>query len=163
MLIFNLLFSGKRGHGTSLRPHGAPCSPARAHNRHIRRRLAPLPPRIFKPYARRQALFPVSIKIHLSVWYPQVFSGWWVLPLSLSLSGNTAQHTLLPPGPSHSVDLSAPGNPSLVSERASERHAEHPSAISPPAADNLKLEQDSRHRTARVAAGHRVWFARFWG
>ena len=28
------------GHGTSLRPHGAPCRPARSHNHHISRRLA---------------------------------------------------------------------------------------------------------------------------
>jgi len=27
--------------GTSRRPHGAPCSPAHSHNRHISRRLAP--------------------------------------------------------------------------------------------------------------------------
>ena len=30
-----------RTHGTSIRPHGAPYSPARSHNLHIRRRLAP--------------------------------------------------------------------------------------------------------------------------
>ena len=44
-------------------------SPHKPWTRHISRRLAllpPLPPRFLKPYARRQALFPTPIKIHLS-------------------------------------------------------------------------------------------------
>ena len=38
-----------------------------------------------------------------------------------------------------------------------------PVTAPPPTADILKLEHDSRHRTARVAVGHKVWFARCWG
>ena len=44
---------------------GAPCSPARPHTRHFSRRLAlssAPTAAVFKPYARRQALFPAPIR-----------------------------------------------------------------------------------------------------
>ena len=38
------------------------------------------------------------------------------------------------------------------------------SALAPPlTADNMGPEQDATHKIARVAVGHRVWFARCWG
>ena len=52
---------------------GAPCSPARPHTRHISRgfALSSAPTAaVLKPYARRQALFPAPITIHLSVTCP---------------------------------------------------------------------------------------------
>ena len=54
-------------HGTSLRPPGAPCSPARSRTRHVSRRLALSSASTaagFKPCAHGQALFPAPIKIH---------------------------------------------------------------------------------------------------
>ena len=69
------------GHGTSPRPPGAPCGPAHCcphvapHTRHISRRLAlssaPTAAGL-KPFARRPALFPVPIEIHLSVLCPNL-------------------------------------------------------------------------------------------